>query len=362
MTREELVCYGILSSMAPQADGSCMARVTAVHKERYTLICTVGQVFARLKTGAYYQNAQPLPTVGDFVRLRLVPGGDGQILSTLPRKSLFQRVDPATKGRAPQALAANFDYVFVVQSLNDNFSPARLERYLSIAWQSGGQPVVLLTKADLTVDLAPFLAVAQPVAAGAPVHALSAKTGQGMDALAQYLRPGVAAVLLGSSGVGKSSLVNALCGQPVMTVSAIRQSDDKGRHTTTHRQMLPLPSGAVLMDTPGLRELGIWAAEEGLQTAFADVEQLLGRCKFRNCSHTVEPGCVIRAALADGSLSERRWQNYQQLHRESDRHTAWDKKRAEIERRQQAKWERQSQRAGAPHRKKQRKGEEDEWN
>jgi len=329
----ELENYGLPLPKAAQDDTELTARVLAVYKDRYLLICAKGRMYGRLKTAAYYHAGQDFPTVGDFVRLQPMPGGDGQILCTLPRKTLFQRRDPSQSDYAAQAVAANFDYVFIVQSLNADFNSARLERYLAMAWESGAAPVVVLTKSDLTADPAPFVAQAQRSAMGVAVCAVSARTGAGLEALNAYLQPGKSAVLLGSSGVGKSSLVNALAGQSVMAVNDIRQADDKGRHTTTHRQMTLLPGGALLMDTPGMRELGVWTAPAGLQETFADIEQLLGRCKFRDCSHTTEPGCAVRAAIASGVLSRRRWESYQQLQRESAGSAAHAAQRAALQQR-----------------------------
>ena len=209
------------------------------------------------------------------------------------------------------------DVVFAVQSLNENFNVKRLERYLTLAWNSGAQPVVVLTKADLPGDHQAMVEAAYEVAGEAPVLALSAKTGQGMEQLDAYLKPRVTAAFLGSSGVGKSSLINALAGQEVMDTGDIREDDARGRHTTTHRQLLRLPSGVLVIDTPGMRELGMWDAAEGLSAAFPDVERFLGQCRFHDCRHGQEPGCAIRGALERGELSPQRWKNYRQLAGES---------------------------------------------
>ncbi len=294
------------------------ARVTAVHKERYGVVCQHGEVYARLKSSVYYAGGKELfPTVGDFVLLHYVPDGDSLITGTLPRRTYFSRRDP-NPNKGEQAVAANFDYVFIMQSMNQDFNPNRLERYLALGWESGATPVIILTKADLVKDPDPFLARVQAVAAGVVVCTVSAQTGEGLDSLMPYLVKGKTAVFLGSSGVGKSSLVNAIAGEELMQTGSIREDDSKGRHTTTHRQLLMLPTGAMVIDTPGMRELGMWEVSQGLAETFSDVEAYLGRCRFRDCAHRSEPGCAIKAAIASGELEEARWQRYCQLKEEAD--------------------------------------------
>ena len=292
------------------------ARVTAVHKERYEIVCRHGITHARLKTKEYYVDTQDFPTTGDFVMVNYIENGDSQILATLPRKTYFSRKEPGPIPRE-QAVAANFDYVFIMQSLNLDFNPKRLERYLTLAWQSGATPVILLTKADLVEDYWDYLTQVERVAAGVNTHVVSAHTGYGLPRLNAYLQPGKTVVFLGSSGVGKSSLVNALAGEEVMTVNSIREDDSKGRHTTTHRQLIRLKSGVMIMDTPGMRELGMWDVSEGLADAFADVECFIGRCRFTDCSHESEPGCAIKAAIAAGELDISRWESYRKLQEEA---------------------------------------------
>ena len=292
------------------------ARVTAVHKERYEIVCEHGITHARLKTKEYYLDTQDFPTTGDFVMIDYIDNGDSRILATLPRRTFFSRREPGPVPR-DQAVAANFDYVFIMQSLNMDFNPKRLERYLTLAWQSGATPVILLTKADLVEDYWDYLTQVDRVAAGVNTHVVSAHTRYGLERLGAYLQPGKTVVFLGSSGVGKSSLVNALAGEEIMTVNGIREDDSKGRHTTTHRQLIRLNNGVMIIDTPGMRELGMWDVLEGLGDAFADVEAFLGKCRFSDCRHETEPGCAIKAAIAAGELDIQRWESYQKLKEEA---------------------------------------------
>ena len=312
----DLKNYGFMPNMMPENAQGIPARITAVHKERYELICEYGETHGRLKTKEYFGGFEEFPTTGDFVLINYIPNGDSQIIRTLPRKTFFSRRDP-TPGRGEQAVASNFDYVFIIQSLNHDFNAKRLERYLTLAWQSGANPVVVLTKADLVDESAPYIRIVESYAAGVPIHAVSSKTGAGLNALSAYMSSGKTIVFLGSSGVGKSSLVNALADEDIMTVNGIREDDSKGRHTTTHRQLIMLRNGAMIIDTPGMRELGMWDVSTGLGEAFADVEQYLGKCKFSDCKHQTEPGCAIKEAIANGELSRERWKSYISLKSEA---------------------------------------------
>ncbi len=312
-----LTDYGFLPNMIFEEKNGIPARVTAVHKERYDVVCENGETHAKLKASVYFNDCrEEYPTTGDFVTLEYNPSGDSLITSTLPRKTFFSRRDPSP-GRGEQAVAANFDYVFIMQSLNHDFNAKRLERYLTLSWQSGALPVVILTKADLTDDCLDQIRAAEKIAIGAGVFAVSAKTGYGLEALSEYLKPRKTIVFLGSSGVGKSSLVNVLAREDIMAVNDIREDDSKGRHTTTHRQLIKLDSGVMIIDTPGMRELGMWDVTEGLGQSFADVEQYLGKCKFSDCKHQSEPGCAVREAIASGELQASRWESYLNLKTES---------------------------------------------
>jgi ribosome biogenesis GTPase len=311
-----LVDYGFIPTMVSEDITGTPARITAVHRERYELVCEYGHAYGRLKTSVYYDGLEDFPTTGDFVMVNYNPNGDSQIIKTLNRKSFFSRRNP-TLGRGEQAVAANFDYVFIMQSLNLDFNLRRMERYITLAWQSGAVPVMILTKADLVEDYSEQMQAVQKVAAGAGVYAISTITGYGLDRLKEYLKPRKTIVFLGSSGVGKSSLVNALAGQEIMAVNDIREDDSKGRHTTAHRQLIRLPCGAIIIDTPGMRELGMWDVSTGLDEAFSDVESYFGLCRFSDCHHLTEPGCAIRAAIAGGELPCERWESYLQLKREA---------------------------------------------
>jgi ribosome biogenesis GTPase len=314
--------YGFLPTMraalsARELDGEIPARVTAVHKERFELVCDRGACYGRLKSAVYFNGGtEAFPTTGDFVLIQFNERGDSVITQTLPRRSYFARKNP-TLGQGEQAVAANFDSVFIMQSLNFDFNPRRLERYLALSWQSGAVPVVVLTKTDLVNEYDEQVNAVMRIAAGVDVFAVSAITGAGFGSFGDYLAPGKTVVLLGSSGVGKSSFVNALAGEELMAVNTIREDDSKGRHTTTHRQLIRLSGGVMIIDTPGMRELGMLDAEEGLSETFSDVERLSALCRFSNCRHESEPGCAVLAAIASGELPKERFSSYLKLQRES---------------------------------------------
>lgn len=292
------------------------ARVLEVQKDRYKVITETEEKWAILKASVFYENTNiEYPAVGDFVVLINNDFGDDVIYGVLERKSKFSRLD-GFHGKE-QVVATNFDYVFIMTSLNFDFNIKRIERYLTAAWQSGGIPVIVLTKADLCEDYKEYIIKLQQIAPGVEVIVISSHTGQGISELKKYILPGKSIVFLGSSGVGKSSLVNKLLGEEKMLVSGIREEDSKGRHTTTFRQVLKLENGGLIIDTPGMRELGMWDVSQGLNIAFSEIEELSKKCKFANCSHANEPGCAVRAALEAGEIPLERWKNYGKLKREA---------------------------------------------
>lgn len=305
------------------------AIVTAVWRDRYELKIGTGVLFGRLKSAAFYHNGElpVFPTVGDRVQIDDNPAGDSVILKVLDRKSVFMRRN-STQGMPDQAVAANFDYVFITISLNKDFHPSKLERYLSVSKESGGAPVILLTKADLMKDRQHILDSVAELAPGVEVYCVSSYTGEGMEALEKYLAAGSTIVLLGSSGAGKSSFVNLILGTEQMKVGGIRESDSQGRHTTTYKQMFDIPSeillpnghvlrgGGRIIDTPGMRNLLMGEGAGGIESAFGDIEKLAAQCRFSDCRHGAEPGCAVKMALEQGTLDERHWKLYQSLQKE----------------------------------------------
>lgn len=290
-------------------DNVIPARVAAQHRGAYVVWTAAGELRARAAGRLFYDHevGEPVPAVGDWVAVR-----ESTITAILPRRSAFIR-KRAGFGSDEQVLAANVDTAFLLAGLDDDFSLRRLERYVTTAWDSGAVPVVVLTKADLCDDVGDALLQVETVAIGVPVVPVSNVTGVGVDEVEERLQPGRTAVLLGSSGVGKSTLLNRLAGDELMRTGAIA-ADGTGRHTTTHRELVRLPSGALMIDTPGLRELQFWEGDVG--AAFEDIEALALECRFRDCAHESEPGCAVHAAIDGGTLALDRLRSWRKLQRE----------------------------------------------
>lgn len=318
-------------------EGLIPARVAVEHRTKYGLYTGHAEVDAAL-AGKLRHDAvarRDLPAVGDWVALVPPPvGGVGVIHAVLPRASVVTR-KMAGRERDEQIVAANIDVVFIVTSLNAELNPRRLERYLTLAWESGARPVVVLSKADCCDNPAPLVREAETVALGVPVLLTSAKTGLGIEGLRELLGGHKTGALLGSSGVGKSTLINALIGWERQDTGEIREADDRGRHTTTRRELVTLPGGGLLIDTPGMRELQLSEAGHGLLSAFDDIEALAGSCGFGDCRHGAEPGCAVQAAVVEGRLAAERLASYHKLVRELAVRTSWETKRAAAELEQQ---------------------------
>ncbi len=297
------------------AEGLVPARVVGGHASHLRVAAAAGESLAEAARGLKRaaSRAAELPTVGDWVALVPRPGQERDLIqAVLPRRTAFVRRAAGIRSVA-QVLAANVDTVFLVMGLDGDFNPRRLERALVLAWESGAAPVVLLNKADVAADVEASRVEIERMAGGVPVCVIAAKRGEGLEAIAPWLQPGRTVALLGSSGVGKSTLVNRLLGREKQKTNEVRESDQRGRHTTTHRELIELPGGALLIDTPGLRELQLWSDGSGLEAAFDDVSTLATECRFTDCGHGNEPGCAVHAAIEGGRLAEARLASYLKL-------------------------------------------------
>ncbi|HEX5751356.1 MAG TPA: ribosome small subunit-dependent GTPase A [Archangium sp.] len=321
---------------AHEGEGDVLGRVAAEHRGAYSVYTASGAWDAVLTGRLVHELEQGLgsrPAVGDWVVLTGRPEeGTAVIHGMLPRRSVLRR---KAAGRAvqEQVVAANMDWVLLLMGCEHDLNPRRLERYLVAAWDSGARPVVVLTKADLAEDVEALLAEVRRVSGDAPVHAISSHTGQGVEELEAYLAGNRTVALTGSSGVGKSTLVNRWLPEDARATQELRE-DGRGKHTTTHRELVVRPTGGLVIDTPGMRELGLLEAEEGLSQTFADVTALIAACRFRDCGHEREAGCAVRQALVMGELEQARWNSYLKLQREQ----------AHLERQRQQQQQKQTQR------------------
>jgi len=319
-------------SFEPFIQKGCIpGRVARQDRGAYTIWTELGELSGSLSGKLRHDsfNGQQLPVAGDWVAVRpRYEEGGSTIVAVLPRKSQFMRgaAGPRPEG---QIVAANVDSVFLMMAMDRDFNPRRIERYLVMAWQSGAQPVVLLSKSDLCPEPLERSREIEALAPGAPVHVTSVVNETGLQALCGYLEPGQTVALLGSSGVGKSTLINYLAGRTVQRTGDVRRHDGRGRHTTTSRELILLPGGGLVLDTPGMRELQLWDVSDsstdgspgpdrsaGFDRTFGDIESLASRCYYRDCSHRNEPDCAVQAALAENLLEQERFRSYQKLQKE----------------------------------------------
>ncbi|WP_084576416.1 ribosome small subunit-dependent GTPase A [Sporomusa malonica] len=319
MTKENLYRVGLTDRFEQEAtmyEGLYLARVSVQHKDLYKIFTENGEIQAEIsgKLGFMAKDNSDYPVVGDWVMVDRVDdnGGNSIIHHILRRKSVFERKAAGTSHQS-QPVAANIDTVFICMSLNNNFNLRRLERYLSIAWDSMATPVVVLTKSDLCGDISTKLPEVYSVSIGVDVLVTTSISDDGYKAVNKYIGKGKTVAFIGSSGVGKSTLINRMLGEELLTTKAIGE-DDKGRHTTTHRQLIALPNGGVVIDTPGMRELQIERAD--LSKSFADIEQLAQTCRFSDCAHQTEPGCAVREAIEKSLISAERLGSYNKLQTE----------------------------------------------
>lgn len=297
-----------------ESRGMMLARVATAIRDEYRLYAAAGEFRAEPAGALLYGagSAAGIPAVGDWVAARAIGAAEAILHDILPRRTKFSRRAAGSRAKE-QVIAANIDIAMIVCGLDHDFNLRRIERYLTLAIESGARPVLVLNKAGLLDDSALIAGQVRQIAGGAPVLFISAQTGAGLEALDEFMPPGTTAALLGSSGAGKSTIINRLIGEERQETQGVREHDSRGRHTTTRRELIPLASGAVVIDTPGMRELQLWASEESLNENFEDVTSIAASCRFRDCSHTGEAGCAIQPALDSGALDPDRWSSYLKL-------------------------------------------------
>ena len=311
-----------------KSQGLSALRVIQEHKEKYITRDENSELAAEV-SGKFRFNAlsrSDFPAVGDWVAAMKLPGESRAIIQVLlPRKSNFSRKAVLSGGMLDsggktdqQVLAANIDTVFLVSGLDSDFNTRRIERYLATTWESGARPVIVLNKSDLCPDIDSKIAEVESAAIDVPIIAVSAANNIGFEAFDDYLKPGHTIALLGSSGVGKSTIINCLLGENRLKTRAVREYDSRGRHTTAHRELIVLPGGGIVIDTPGMREIQVWGDDKGLRQTFEDIKQLADNCQFNDCKHETESGCAIKQALEDGSLDQKRYSNYVRLQKEQE--------------------------------------------
>ncbi len=301
-----------------QQEGFSAGRIAVQHKTQYIVYTEFGELRGELtgKIHYYADGPQDFPAVGDWVVLHARPQEQSATIhELLPRKARFSR-KIAGRRVEQQIIAANIDVIFLISGLDHDYNLRRLERYLVLAAESGAKPVVVLNKADLCSDLDEKRNEVHTIAPGVPLLTTSAIDDKGLDGILSYLKPGITGALLGSSGVGKSTIVNHLTGQDLLRTQEVRAGDSRGRHTTTWRELILLPGGGLLIDTPGMRELQLCGGEEGMESIFGDIDALADQCRFRDCTHTTEPGCAVQSALSEGTLDEAHFRNFQKLRKE----------------------------------------------
>ncbi|MCL6602919.1 MAG: ribosome small subunit-dependent GTPase A [Paenibacillus sp.] len=308
--------------------GLTPGRIVGDFGSKYRVLTESGEIWGELAGRLRHDlsHSGDFPAIGDWVALTLLDKGDHAIIhSVVPRNSVISR-QAAGNVVSEQIIAANVDTLFLVSALNDDYNVRRMERYLIMAWNSGANPVILLTKADLCLDSELKIAEMERAAPGVAVHAVSAVEDSGRESLLPYIGFGQTVALTGSSGCGKSTLVNWLCGKPVQRTQEVREDDSRGRHTTTHRELFVMPDGGIIVDTPGMRELQLWNDDGGLDLAFGDVTLLASGCRFGDCRHQQEEGCAVLEAVRTGELEEKRLLNYRRTQRELQYHSVKEEK------------------------------------